>query len=113
MKTKNLIKRLAELCICTQETDVEAGYADYEDTVQTMEELAAAATCGMLNREAKVWEVSNWPGTLKMRAHVRVGNHNMARNRYDAWFTGPDGQQWHGVTIGDNTQLCHCKRLAA
>lgn len=56
-------------------------------------------------------EVSNWPGSLKFRAHVRKGRHNIARTRYDAWFTGPDGKQWHGVQYGDNTQICHCKRL--
>lgn len=58
-----------------------------------------------------VWTVSNWPGTLKISAYVTVGRHNMAGKRYDAWFTGPDGKQWHGVTYGDNTQICHCKRI--
>ena len=56
------------------------------------------------------WHVSNWPGTLKFNAYVRVGNHNMADKRYDAWFDGPDGHVWHGVTYGDNTQICHCRK---
>lgn len=55
--------------------------------------------------------VGNWPGSLKIDCRVRVGNHNMAGRRYDVWFTGPDGKKWHGVTYGDNTQLCHCKRM--
>lgn len=55
--------------------------------------------------------VSNWPGTLKFDCHTSVGRHNIAGNRYDCWFTGPDGKQWHGVTYGDNTQICHCRRM--
>lgn len=57
------------------------------------------------------WHVSNWPGTLKLSAYVRTGRHNIAGKRYDAWFTGPDGKAWWGVTYGDNTQICHCRRL--
>lgn len=57
--------------------------------------------------------VSNWPGTLKFMCSVRIGRHNIAGKRYDVWFTGPDGKQWHGVTYGGNTQLCRCKRVAA
>lgn len=56
-------------------------------------------------------QVTNWPGTMRLNAYVRRGFHNIARYRYDAWFTGPDGKPWHGVTYGDNTQICHCKRL--
>ena len=55
-------------------------------------------------------EVMNWPGTLRFPAHVRKGRHNIAGSRYDVWFAGPDGFQWHGVQYGDNTQICHCKR---
>ena len=56
--------------------------------------------------------VSNWPGTLKMNVpHVKRGHHNIARNRYDFWFTGPDDCEWHGVVIGDNTQVARCRRL--
>ena len=56
--------------------------------------------------------VSNWPGTLKIPVrHRRTGRHNLAGKREDIWFTGPDGDEWHGVCYGYNTQLCHCKRL--
>lgn len=56
--------------------------------------------------------VSNWPGSLKLKTHcARVGGHNMTGKRYDVWFTGPDGANWHGVQYGDNTQICHCRRL--
>lgn len=54
--------------------------------------------------------VSNWPGSLKIKLNgLNIGRHNIAGKRYDVWFTFK-GQQWHGVTYGDNTQICHCKR---
>ena len=63
---------------------------------------------GMVYGEVKV---TNWPGTLVFRSGaVRVGLHNIAGKRYDVWFDGPDGYVWHGVTYGDNTQICHVKR---
>ncbi len=63
-----------------------------------------------LNDRFSDGEVSNWPGTLKFRCRVKRGNHNIARYRYDVWFNGPDGYVWHGVQIGEWTQICHCKR---
>jgi hypothetical protein len=56
------------------------------------------------------YKVSNWPGTITFPCHTRIGHHNIAGVRYDCWFAGPDGYQWHGITYGDNTQICHCKR---
>jgi hypothetical protein len=57
-------------------------------------------------------DVTNWPGTLRFRTGpVRRGRHNMAGTRYDVWFTGPDGKEWHGVQYGENTQIVHCKRV--
>ena len=58
-------------------------------------------------------ELTDWPGGLRFSGYVRQGRHNMAGRRYDIWFTGPDGKSWHGVQYGDNTQICHCKRLKA
>jgi hypothetical protein len=58
--------------------------------------------------------VGNWPGTLNFQVgRIKVGRHNIARRRYDVWFAGPNGATWHGVTYGDNTQICHCRRIAA
>jgi hypothetical protein len=57
-----------------------------------------------------IWHVTNWPGSLRYYASVRKGAHNLARWRYDAWFTGPDNATWHGVTYGDNTEICRCRR---
>lgn len=68
------------------------------------------ATIGKGHGRAAHGKVTNWPGTLEFSAVTRYSPHNIARWRYDVWFTGPDGFEWHGVTYGDNTQLCHCKR---
>jgi hypothetical protein len=58
--------------------------------------------------------VTNWPGSLKIPVQSRrIGSHNIAGSRTDVWFTGPDGRKWWGVCYGDNTQLCHCRRLKA
>ena len=56
--------------------------------------------------------LSNWPGTLEFKVDAtKKGRHNMAGSRYDVWFTGPDGKDWHGVQYGENTQICHCRRI--
>ena len=58
--------------------------------------------------------LTNWPGTLRLPVKdglVKAGRHNFAGIRYDVWFIGPDGKEWHGVQYGDNTQICHCKRV--
>ena len=58
--------------------------------------------------------LSNRPGTLRLPVKnglVKAGRHNIAGVRYDVWFIGPDGKEWHGVQYGDNTQVCHCKRI--
>ena len=45
-------------------------------------------------------------------AHVELEKRNPAgRVRYDVIFTGPDGRPWRGTTYGDNTQICHVRRL--
>ena len=57
------------------------------------------------------WRVSNWPGTLKIRCSTpRKGRHNIAGSRYDIWFDYM-GMEFHGVQYGENTQVCHIKRI--
>ena len=59
-------------------------------------------------------EVTNWPGTLKIKpSNIRTSNHNMAgRNgRTDVWFR-VGGKQFHGVNIGDN-QILRVKAVKA
>lgn len=55
-------------------------------------------------------KLTNWPGSLEIPCRVKRGRHNMAGTRYDVWFR-LHGKEWHGVQYGDNTQICHCKRL--
>lgn len=66
-----------------------------------------------MNGQIKFFDgkVSNWPGSLSLHATGRVGNHNIARTRYDCWFSDPHGNKWHGVQYGDFTQLVHCRKL--
>lgn len=56
--------------------------------------------------------LTNWPGTLKIPVgSAQKGRHNIAGSRYSVWFTGPDGKPWFGVQYGENTQICHVRRL--
>jgi len=55
--------------------------------------------------------VTNWPNSLSFKCQGHTGRHNMAGTRYDIWFKGPEGNMWHGVQYGENTQICHCKRV--
>lgn len=58
------------------------------------------------------WSVENWPSTLRFAVlERRIGFHNIARRRIDAWFLDHHGNRWHGVQYGDNTQIIHCRRL--
>ena len=53
--------------------------------------------------------VQDWSGQLRIKpVRVRKGRHNMARTRWDVWFTY-EGQPWHGVNIGDN-QILRCRK---
>lgn len=48
------------------------------------------------------------------RVHASMARHARAAcgyvDRLDIWFTGPDGQRWHGACVGDN-QLLRCRRI--
>ena len=56
-------------------------------------------------------EITNWPGSLRFAVEYRkTGHHNIARKRYDAWFS-VNGEHWHGVQYGDMTQIIHCRRI--
>jgi hypothetical protein len=62
-------------------------------------------------RPTKVYEVTNWPGTLRFKVRAsKEGHHNIAGKRTDVWFRGPDNKEWWGVNYGDNTQIVHCRR---
>jgi len=55
--------------------------------------------------------LTNWPGTLSFPCRVKIGRHNIARYRYDVWFTDHNGNEWHGVQYGENTQICRCRKI--
>ena len=62
-----------------------------------------------LNSRDKV--VSNWPGTLKIKVDtINKGKHNIAGNRNDIYFSF-NGKKWHGVQLGNNSDICRCKQL--
>lgn len=68
-------------------------------------------TAKLERRYASPITITNWPGTLVFKVHyVDVRRHNFGGQRFDVHFAGPDGFEWHGVSIGDYTQLCHCRR---
>jgi len=55
--------------------------------------------------------LSNWPGTLKIEVnHIRQGRHNIAGKRFDTWFNF-EGNKYHAVLYGMNTQIAHVKKL--
>jgi len=57
-------------------------------------------------------KVTDWAGKLAFKVlEQRKSNHNMARIRYDYWFLVAN-KVWHGYTIGDNTQIAHCKQTS-
>ena len=65
----------------------------------------------MTGKFLKPGYLTDWPGGLRFEVnHLQISRHNIARHRYDVWFTGPDGYLWWGYQVGDNTQICHCKR---
>lgn len=56
-------------------------------------------------------KVGDWTGELSIPVHrVAKGSHNLAGTRYDVWFRFR-GTEWHGVQYGDNTQICHVRRV--
>ena len=66
---------------------------------------------GYLTRKDGAWTVSNWPESLTFpTTGVKVGTHNIARTRRDAWFAGPDGFAWHAVSYGEWSDIAHCRR---
>jgi hypothetical protein len=69
------------------------------------------ATLYLTNIKDKNYSITNWPGSFNLPVkRLSVGKHNIAGKRYDVWFSLHD-TEWHGVTYGDNTQLCHCKQV--
>ena len=79
--------------------------------VRDTEHMAAGKPiCLYLTHDLDGYNVSNWPGTLRIeRVRVRTSWHNMAGKdgRRDVWFSYA-GRDWHGVNVGD--QQCFTVR---
>lgn len=56
--------------------------------------------------------VTNWPGTLKFPARI-IGRsrNNFGARRTDFRFTGPDGKEWGGRSVGEWSQVANVRRL--
>lgn len=68
---------------------------------------------GMSYDSRVIAHITNWPGMISIPIYgISKGRHNWAYVRYDVWFTFA-GEEWHGTQYGNDTQLCHCKRLKA
>ena len=58
------------------------------------------------------YEITNWPGSLRYSAGTPIiGKHNMAGIRRDVWFKDICGNWWWGVQYGNDSEICHCKKL--
>lgn len=80
---------------------------------ETAAMIATGRACLYLVNDKGRDLVTDWPGKLRFPVeHMKTGRHNIAGKRFDVWFTGPQGQHWHGTAYGEQTQLCHCRRIA-
>lgn len=55
--------------------------------------------------------ITNWPGSLEFIPtghNIKISQTNWGLTRRDLWFAF-DNHYWHGVNVGDNSQLLHCK----
>lgn len=104
------------------ESEITTGYARTNDDQKICYKCCGRIDLAQLLKDKKgilylclcgnnIAYVQNWPGTLHFPvARLRVGKHNIARKRYDVWFSIAN-TNWHGVTYGDNTQICHCRQV--
>ncbi len=75
------------------------------------EEIAKAALNARGTFALYEWVASDWLGGFFTHCYVQTSFHNMAGcdGRRDAWFWGPDGHQWWGVSIGWG-DICRFKK---
>lgn len=54
---------------------------------------------------------TNWPGTLKIPVYaVKKSFNNFGAPRYDFWFSW-HGRNYHGVHVGDQSQIARVMRV--
>lgn len=55
--------------------------------------------------------ITNWPASLEIKCqYVRKGGHNIAGSQYTAYFSYK-GKNFIGKKFGENTDICHIKRI--
>lgn len=88
------------------------GKQDAETLRSTSTGAKVATTLYLSKNDADAWEVSNWPGTLKIAVdYVKKSGHNWCNvDRRDVWFTFAGFRFW-GKNIGDN-QILRVQRVA-
>ena len=70
-----------------------------------------------LSKHEGEWHVQNWPGSLRFRASVSVSEHGHYSplsgymERRDAHFQDEHGNVWWAKSIGNWTEIAHCKKL--
>lgn len=124
MKTERVNKFTCDICKKEIEytSDITTGYGTNKDGQKCCYACCAEADKQYMKENGKIclyltkkdghYFVGNWPDSLSFSVyHIRIGRHNIAGKRYDVWFNF-DGKTWHGVTYGDNTQICYCKKCA-
>lgn len=68
--------------------------------------------CFGMKADGKGLRLTDWPGGLSFPVSSHwTGRHNIARVVHFVRFTGPDGKQWAGRMVGENTQVCRVRRL--
>jgi hypothetical protein len=59
------------------------------------------------------YQVTSWCGTLAYNVTgVRRTKHNRCGHATHVWFIGPCGMPWHGVHMGSNNTMVHCRRIS-
>jgi len=82
-----------------------------QDEIKLLDMKPGERTYLYLSGETGSRKVSNWPGSFSRPVtHSSVSRHNWGLKRYDVWFT-VQGERFHGYQIGDNTQICHVRKL--
>lgn len=85
--------------------------------VQTVEAMKATGQAVLYLHRSRVCadgfkrdHVGTWTGGQCWPVqNQNTSRHNIGGKRLDLWFVGPDGQNWHGVNIGDN-DIVRCRR---
>lgn len=55
-------------------------------------------------------EVSNWPGSFKIKVYAKKSNHNFGCERYDFHFS-VGNNRFHGFQIGSSNEIAYIRCL--